>query len=63
MRVAILAGMPYGACENEVFSQVNLRPPTRFSHCAHRAPMETAKPKNNFKFLANEKYPKHEKSY
>jgi hypothetical protein len=44
MCVAILAGRLYGACENEAFSQVSLKPPTRFSHCAHRAPMRTTKP-------------------
>jgi hypothetical protein len=63
MRAAILAGGPYGACENEAFLQVSLRPLARFSHCAHRAPARTTKPKKKFKFLANEKYPKHEKIY
>jgi hypothetical protein len=61
MRAAILADRPYGAYENEAFSQVSLRPPARFSHCAHRAPVGTTKPNLFFKFLANEKYPKHEK--
>jgi hypothetical protein len=55
MRAAILAGGPYEACEKEAFSQVSLRPPTRFSHCAHGAPARTAKPNFflNFKPMKN----------
>jgi hypothetical protein len=63
MRVSILAGRLYGAYENDAFSQVRLKPPVRFSHCAHRALARTTKPKKFFKFLPNEKDPMHEKSY
>jgi hypothetical protein len=63
MRAAILAGRPYGACENDAFSQVSLKPPARFSHCAQWGTCENRKAQFFFKFLANEKDPKHEKSY
>jgi hypothetical protein len=55
MRAAILAGRLYGACENDAFSQVSLKPPARFSHCAHRAPARTAKPKKNLNFYPMKK--------
>jgi hypothetical protein len=50
MRAIILAGSPYEACENDAFSQVSLKPPARFSHCANGAPVRTAKPNFFFKF-------------
>ena len=60
MCIVILVGNPYRACENDVFSQVSLKPPTRFSHFANGAPARTANSNFFFKYLANEKNPDHE---
>jgi hypothetical protein len=40
---SILAGGPYGACENDPFSQVGHGPPARSSHCAKQVTCEQRK--------------------
>jgi hypothetical protein len=61
MRIGILAGSPYGTCENDAFSQVSLKPPARFSHCANGTPARTTELQKKIEYLANEKDLDHEK--
>jgi hypothetical protein len=63
MRIRILAGSPYGTCENDAFSQVNLESPVRCSHCVNKAPASNAKLDFFFKYLANEKDLDHEQNH
>jgi hypothetical protein len=51
-RGSILTGGPYGACENDPFSQVGHGPSARISHCVKKTTCEQRKIQNFLKCLA-----------